>query len=86
MSAESNDTAPLHSACIRKISIVVKDYNQIKLASNVIVLSDMIVTGMMQTDEALTISLLAVMLRCNILSDLSFHLHSIIFTASKASP
>lgn len=55
MSAESNDTAPLHSARTRKIPTVVKDYNQIKFASNAIVWSDVIVTGMIQTDEVLTI-------------------------------
>ena len=36
MSAESNDTAPLCDAGIRKIPTVAKDYNQIKFASDVI--------------------------------------------------
>lgn len=53
MSAEGNDTAPLHGARIRKIPLVVKDYNQIKFASDVIVWSDKIVTVMIETDKVL---------------------------------
>lgn len=53
MSAGGNDTAPLRDARIRKIPIVVKDYNQIRFASDAIVSSDMIVAVTMQTDKVL---------------------------------
>lgn len=53
MSAGGNDTAPLHVARIRKIPIVVKDYNQIKFASDTIGWSDMIVAVTMQVDKVL---------------------------------